>query len=154
MGLGLADEDSARLSGVAATASVLALVGNTALKYVVGRARPELNLGDASFNNLNKQATNSSFASSHTAVAFALITPFAQAYDMPWLYGLGALTAVGRVEQRQHWLSDTVAGGAMGYAISSAMMNARGGARFVGSQTGVPQVFVTPRQIQLAWAIP
>jgi len=153
MGLGLADDESARLAGVAATASALALVGNTALKYMVGRARPELNQGDAAFNNFNKQATNSSFASSHTAIAFALLTPFAQAYDMPWLYGLGVLTALGRVQERQHWLSDTVAGGAMGYAISSALMNARGGARFAGAKSGGPEVLVSPNQIQLAWAI-
>ena len=153
VGLGLADEESARLSGIAATSSVLALLANTSLKYAVGRARPELNLGDASFNHFNQQALNSSFASSHTAIAFALITPFAKAYDMPWLYGLGAMTAMGRVQERKHWLSDTVAGGAMGYAISSALMNARGTARTAGSALGEPEVFVAPNQIKVAWAI-
>ena len=152
MGLGLVDESSARLAGVAATSATLALVGNTALKYVVGRQRPDLNLGDASFNNLNSQAINSSFASSHTAVAFALLTPFAQSYDMPWLYGLGALTALARVQQRQHWLSDTVAGAAMGYAISSAMMNMRSGPHFAQTGSQGPQISVAPNQVQAAWA--
>lgn len=153
MGLGLADDESARLAGVAATASVMALAGNTALKVMVGRARPELNQGDASFNNFNTKAMSSSFASSHTAVAFALLTPFAQAYDMPWLYGLGVLTALGRIQERQHWLSDTVAGGAMGYAISSAMMNTQGGYHVAGANSTGPQVSVMPNRVQVAWAI-
>lgn len=153
MGLGLGDEGDAQLAGVAARASVLALATNTALKYAVGRARPELNQGSSSFSNFNAQATNSAFASSHTAIAFALVTPFAQAYDMPWLYSLGALTALGRMQQRQHWLSDTVAGGAMGYAISSALMSRRGGSRLAGGSSSMPEVFVSPNQIQLAWAM-
>jgi membrane-associated phospholipid phosphatase len=152
LGLGVMGEDNAQLAGVAATASVLALVGNTGLKYLVGRARPELNAGDTTFNNFNKQSTNSSFASTHTAVAFALLTPYAQANDMPWLYGLGALTAVGRIQERQHWLSDTVAGAAMGYGISSARMTARGKSRTSASKASEPDILVLPNQVQVAWS--
>ena len=57
------------------------------------------------------------------------------------------------MQQRQHWLSDTVAGGAMGYAISSALMNRRGGSRLAGGSSNMPEVFVSPNQVQLAWAI-
>ena len=155
LGLGVMGEDNAQLAGVAATASVLALAGNTGLKYMVGRARPELNSGDMTFNNMNKQATNSSFASTHTAVAFALLTPYAQANDMPWLYGLGALTALGRVQERQHWLSDTVAGAALGYGISTALMNARGPGRKDTSKATPatdPDILVGPNQVKVAWA--
>ena len=152
MGLGVGGDDNAQLAGVATTASVLALVGNTGLKYMVGRARPEMNAGDTTFNNFNKQATNSSFASSHTAVAFALLTPYAQANDMPWLYGLGALTALGRIQERQHWLSDTVAGAAMGYSISSALMSARGKSRTSTTKASEPDILVLPNQVQFAWS--
>ena len=155
LGLGVMGEDAAQLAGVAATASVLALVGNTGLKYMVGRARPELNSGDMTFNGLGKQATNSSFTSTHTAVAFALLTPYAQANDMPWLYGLGALTALGRVQERQHWLSDTVAGAALGYGISTALMNARGTGRQDQSKATLatdPAILVGPHQVKVAWS--
>lgn len=155
LGLGVMGEDNAQLAGVAATASVLALAGNTGLKYMVGRARPELNSGDMTFNNMNKQATNSSFASTHTAVAFALLTPYAQANDMPWLFGLGALTGLGRVQERQHWLSDTVAGAAMGYGISTALMSARGPGRKDASKATPatdPDIWVGPNQVKVAWA--
>jgi membrane-associated phospholipid phosphatase len=55
------------------------------------------------------------------STAFALVTPFAQQYDMPYLYALAATTAIARVEQREHWFSDTVAGGLLGYAVGSIM---------------------------------
>ena len=42
---------------------------------------------------------------------------FAEEYDAPWLYGLAAVTNLARVGSRNHWLSDTVAGSALGYAI-------------------------------------
>jgi hypothetical protein len=45
-----------------------------------------------------------------------------------------------------------VAGGAMGYAISSALMNSRGN-RFASADLGGPEVFVAPNQIKVAWAI-
>jgi len=62
-------------------------------------------------------------------MAFALATPFAQQYNQPWLYGLAGLSAVGRIQERDHWLSDTVAGGLMGYAIGSITQQQRASAR-------------------------
>jgi len=63
------------------------------------------------------------------AVAFALARPFAQQYNQPWLYGLAGLSAVGRIQKREHWFSDTVAGGLMGYAIGSITHQQRAKAR-------------------------
>jgi hypothetical protein len=43
----------------------------------------------------------------------------AQAYDQPWLYVLAATSASGRLQSREQWVSDTDAGGLLGYAIGS-----------------------------------
>ena len=56
-------------------------------------------------------------------VAFALATPFAQKYDAPWLYGLAAATGFGRIQERQHFFSDVVAGSLMGYGIASLLVD-------------------------------
>jgi membrane-associated phospholipid phosphatase len=100
--------------------SLESLAGAAALsiatKHAVGRARPEEGLG-----HLSRTANRSdaSFPSNHATVAFAAVTPFAQEYDAPWLYGLAAAGSLGRVAQRQHWVSDVVAGGLLGYAVGS-----------------------------------
>lgn len=91
-------------------------------KRAIGRARPFEELGASS---RSAKASNASFPSNHAAVAFAAVTPFAQEYDAPWLYGLAALGSLGRVADRQHWVSDVVAGGVVGYAIGSWLWQAQ-----------------------------
>lgn len=85
-------------------------------KRMIGRARPYEELGAISRSAKRSYA---SFPSNHAAVAFAAVTPFAQEYDAPWLYGLAAVGALGRVAARQHWVSDVVAGGVVGFTIGS-----------------------------------
>lgn len=91
-------------------------------KRIINRARPEEELG--SFSRSAKRS-DASFPSNHAAVAFAAVTPFAQEYDAPWLYGLAAVGSMGRVADRKHWLSDVVAGGVVGYAIGSWLWQAQ-----------------------------
>lgn len=85
------------------------------LKYVFARARPEDNLGPSEFHNSSVSKGDSSLPSIHTATLWGIITPFAKEYDMPWLYGIAALTNFSRVAGRKHWVSDTVAGSLIGY---------------------------------------
>lgn len=92
---------------------------NQGLRFLVGRARPTSGVGPSSFDGGRGRALQSSFASNHTALAFALATPFAQNYDAPWLYGAAALTGLSRVQSGDHWLSDVVAGGLLGYGVAS-----------------------------------
>ena len=40
---------------------------------------------------------------------------------MPWLYGVALLANAGRVAGRDHWVSDTVGGAFLGYAIGRSM---------------------------------
>ena len=58
-------------------------------------------------------------------VSFALVTPFAQRYGADWLYGVAGATAFGRIQERQHFVSDTVAGSLIGYGIGSWMLDSR-----------------------------
>ncbi|MBW8756818.1 MAG: phosphatase PAP2 family protein [Burkholderiales bacterium] len=113
----LAPEDPRERS--VATASVEAGVSAVVLaevsKLAINRSRPSDGRGAADFGH--DRATHSSFPSVHTALAWAVVTPFAQRYDAPWLYGVAALTNAARVSERKHWLSDTVAGSVLGYVV-------------------------------------
>lgn len=105
------------LESVAGTLAISELA-----KHAVGRARPNEELGPYRHTTDRKDA---SFPSNHSAVAFAAITPFAKEYDAPWLYGLAAVSSMGRVASRQHWVSDVVGGSVVGYAIGSWLWKAQ-----------------------------
>jgi membrane-associated phospholipid phosphatase len=113
------DESRPRLSdaGVAALeAGGLALIASTGLKYAVGRARPTTGAGKSEFEPFTSDDAFHSFPSRHTSVMWAAMTPYAKEFDMPWLYGVAALTNLARTGSREHWFSDTVAGSFLGYA--------------------------------------
>jgi membrane-associated phospholipid phosphatase len=95
---------------------VVAAALSAGTKHLVHRARPAEGLGPWS---RSCQCSDSSFPSSHAAIALATVTPFAKEFDAPWLYGLAAATSAGRVAGRKHWVSDVVGGGVAGYAVGS-----------------------------------
>lgn len=109
--------------GIISLQSIAGAAGvSMATKRLVGRARPDEELG--AFSRSGKRS-DASFPSNHAAVAFAAVTPFAQEYDAPWLYGVAAVGSMGRVADRKHWISDVVAGGVVGYAIGSWLWQAQ-----------------------------
>jgi membrane-associated phospholipid phosphatase len=112
-------------------------------KRIVGRARPNEELGPWT---RTADKSNASFPSNHSAVAFAAVTPFAQEYDAPWLYGLAAVTSVGRAASRQHWVSDVVGGGVIGYAVGSWLWKAQ-------RSDSKSQFAITPgpKEVSMAW---
>jgi hypothetical protein len=95
----------------------IGLVSTLGLKYIIGRDRPLTGKGASSFNFLSANNGNASMPSGHTAIMWAAVTPYAKAYDAPWLYGLAAVTNLARIGGRNHWFSDTVAGSLLGYGI-------------------------------------
>jgi hypothetical protein len=99
-----------------------AVAVSMATKRIAGRARPSEGLGQWSKTS---DHSNASFPSNHSTVAFAAVTPFAQEYDAPWLYGLAGASSMGRAAGRQHWVSDVVAGGVLGYAVGSWLWQAQ-----------------------------
>jgi membrane-associated phospholipid phosphatase len=115
-----------------------------ATKHVVGRARPSEGLGQW---ERTSDRSNASFPSNHATVAFAAVTPFAQEYDAPWLYGLAAVGSMGRTANRQHWVSDVVAGGVLGYAVGSWLWQAQRN----NSRSGLA-IAPGPKQIGVAWS--
>jgi membrane-associated phospholipid phosphatase len=136
-------------TGYSATeAGVTAIAAVTGLKYVFGRARPENGLGSTSFKPFSSTTGFDSFPSGHTIISWAIATPFAEEYDAPWLYGVAAITNLARVGSRQHWLSDTVAGSALGYGIGKIFWESGRSSNRTG-----PKVLVGPRSIGLSWAL-
>jgi membrane-associated phospholipid phosphatase len=100
-------------------------VSGTALKLAAGRRRPTETLSSDAWRN-----GGSSFPSMHATVTFAVGTVLAESgnEDYRWTrrflgYGLAAGTAYSRVHDGVHWLSDTVAGAALGMATGRFVLH-------------------------------
>jgi membrane-associated phospholipid phosphatase len=95
-------------------AAGLASVTNYAVAYATGRERPYQT------SDPNRWGSGgSSFPSLHVTAAFAVGTVFAESSNYVWFarfvgYGLAGFTGYLRLKHDQHWLSDTVAGAALG----------------------------------------
>jgi membrane-associated phospholipid phosphatase len=109
-------------------AAGLSTVTAYALKFVVAREGPD----QTSNPNEWRKSGGNSFPSWHSSAAFAVGTVLAESGndEYRWLrrllgYGLGAATSYERLKHNAHWLSDTVAGGALGIATANFTMNRR-----------------------------
>lgn len=143
---GIADDYAADTAWTAFKAVGVSLGVQYGAKYAIGRARPELNLGSRNFSSGANGASDSSLPSGHMTAAFAFVTPFAQRYGAPWLYGVAVATAYGRIQQRKHWVSDTVAGSLLGYGIAS-LINDHDRRR-----RNAPQISIGPdRHLAVEW---
>jgi hypothetical protein len=142
---GIAGPGATTTAETSLKAGAYAIGASFMTRYAVGRARPYQEMGNANFDGFNTGAFQSGFTSNHVSLAFALATPYAQKHDMPWLYGVAGLSALGRIQTRDHWLSDTVASAFMGYAIGTLAGNQP------RSDKGVHYV-VTPQSVQAHWS--
>lgn len=111
------------------------------LKLLSGRQRPSYYDPNASdpepkfhgpFNStgrdVNGTRLNSSFPSGHTTVAFAAATVFAMEYkDRPLIpiisYTAASLIGLSRITENAHWITDVVAGAALGYLTGRQVVN-------------------------------
>jgi membrane-associated phospholipid phosphatase len=98
------------------------------LGYATGRERPD---ATTSPNEWGKGGD--SFPSLHTTVAFAVGTVFAESGndEYRWIrriigYGVASATGYVRVSENVHWLSDSVAGAALGIATARFLLNRQG----------------------------
>ena len=103
----------------------LSFVSAYALKYIVRRPRP-----DATTNPNHFFGGGDSFPSEHVTAAFAVGTVLAESGnpEFRWIrrtigYGVGFGTAYLRMKHNAHWLSDTVAGAALGMATAHFVMD-------------------------------
>jgi len=134
-------------TGLISMQSVAAATGLTLIgKYAIGRARPDEDRGPWTSVGAGRNRSDASFPSGHSAIAFAAVTPFAKEYDAPWLYSVAAVGAAGRVAGRKHWVSDTVAGGILGYAVGSWLWHAQRDQ----SKSGL-SINPGPKEVSVTW---
>jgi membrane-associated phospholipid phosphatase len=107
-------------------AATLSTVTATVFKFTIRRQDPY----QTSDPNAWEKSGGSSFPSVHASAAFAIGTVLAESGsdEVRWIrrllgYGLGAFTAYERLKHNQHWLSDTVAGAAVGISTAHFVMN-------------------------------
>jgi membrane-associated phospholipid phosphatase len=114
---GLIGHDVAlRTAGTRIAASLAtAAVFSTSLKYSVGRERPDAVTEPNVFRPFSGA---DAFPSGHTTMAFALATALSDEIHRPWaslgLFAFATGTGWSRLNDNKHWLSDVVAGSAIG----------------------------------------
>ena len=130
VGVVAGDADLQRAGGrmVAAVGMAGVLMGGT--KVLLGRSRPNENVGAfkfhpfTSFKDSAGIQTRGSMPSGHTTAAFAIATSLADdIHSTPLnivLYTFAVGTAYSRINDNRHWFSDTVAGAILG--IGSAKL--------------------------------
>lgn len=143
------DDRLARTAYSSLRAGVFTLAASQGVRFAVGRARPIDERGAADFDGFSRTALRSSFTSNHVSTAFAFATPLAEEYDMPWLYGLAGLTSLGRVADRKHWVSDTVGGALLGYAMGRAIWSWNRDPKRRG-----PEIAFDGRSLHAKWTLP
>ena len=119
------DSNGRREAWTMLEAAALSTVTAYALKYVIAREGPD----ETSNPNQWFKGGGNSFPSWHSTAAFAVGTVLAESGndEYRWLrrllgYGLGVATSYERMKHNAHWLSDTVAGGALGAATANFTM--------------------------------
>jgi membrane-associated phospholipid phosphatase len=121
------DRDGYREGWAMAEAAALSGVTAYALKFAAGRQTPEQT------TNPNEWfRSGSSFPSFHSTEAFAVGTVLAESGNDAYRflrrllgYGLGIATSYERLKHNAHWLSDTVAGAALGISSAHFAMDRR-----------------------------
>lgn len=125
------DSDGRREFHTMMEAATLAVGTNYVLKFAGGRQRP-----DQTSNANRWWAGGSSFPSVHATLAFAVGSVLAESGndEYRWIrralgYGVAGFTVYERLDHNAHWLSDTVAGAALGTATARFAMNRRDNAQ-------------------------
>jgi membrane-associated phospholipid phosphatase len=127
----IGDRDGYRETWSLFEAGVFSTATSEILTLAAGRERPDATTSP----NMWRQGGDS-FPSVHASAAFAIGTVFAESGndEYRWIrrilgYGIAAGTAYIRVRENVHWLSDTVAGSALGIATARFVLNRQGGER-------------------------
>lgn len=122
---------------------------STMIKLGLGRRRPFSSEDQYTFGPFSK--ADASFPSGHTMTAFALATGVSdEVHSVPvtiGMYTLATGVAWSRMNDNKHWLTDVVAGAAIGIT-SVKLMNGRW--RVFG--LSAPRVLLGPGQAGLAWS--
>ena len=123
------------------------------MKIVVSRSRPS---ADKGAYNIRPFSGGTSFPSGHATQAFAVASVIATHYDELWIkasaYGVASLVGFARLYHDKHFLSDVVAGAAIGTVVGRTVV------RFNDARRGGTTLAITPlidgdaRGVQLAYS--
>jgi membrane-associated phospholipid phosphatase len=98
-------------------------------KDLFNRSRPYTDRGATDFHlfRFSNAHEFTSFPSGHASNIFSLVTVITKQYPAWWLkvpaYTLAVSVALQRIDDRQHWTSDVVVGGLLGYWVGSRLVN-------------------------------
>jgi len=113
-----------------------------ALKFTIGRARPDAEQGAHSFSPFQGSA---SLPSGHATQAFAVASVIAGHYRSWWVwtvaYGTAGLVGFSRVYHDVHWTSDVLAGAFIGTAVGWSVVKLNRGE---APREGTPRISVAP----------
>jgi membrane-associated phospholipid phosphatase len=133
-GFAFHDQEAKDTAFDAAMSALLSTAITDGVKIIVGRARPEQNLGAAHFDPFGG---DKSFPSGHSTTAFAIGSVIAAHSDQAWVkvsaYSIASLVAFSRVYHDEHWTSDVAAGALLGTVVGESvvrlnrLVRARGG---------------------------
>jgi membrane-associated phospholipid phosphatase len=120
----LSHDDHQRETGIlAGEAAINTFAVDTTFKYAFGRERPNQGQGLGNFFQYGV-----SFPSDHSAVAWSIASVIAHEYPSPFtkfaVYGLATAVSASRVLGKQHFPSDVVVGGAIGWLIGRQIYRA------------------------------
>jgi membrane-associated phospholipid phosphatase len=117
------DQEAKDTAFDAAMSALLSGAMTDGLKIIVGRARPEQNLGAAHFDPFGG---DKSFPSGHATMAFAVGSVIAAHSDQAWVkasaYSIASLVAFSRVYHDAHWSSDVAAGALIGTVVGETIV--------------------------------
>jgi membrane-associated phospholipid phosphatase len=98
-------------------------------KGVFGRSRPYTDRGAKHFDlfKFSKNGDFKSMPSGHVSSIFSTVTVLTKQHEVWWVeipaYTFAVAVAFQRMNSRNHWFSDTVVGGALGYWVGSTLVN-------------------------------
>lgn len=117
------DQEAKDTAFDAAMSGLLSGAITDGLKVIVGRARPEQDLGAAHFDPFGG---DKSFPSGHATTAFAIGSVIAAHSDQAWVkvsaYSIASLVAFARVYHDAHWSSDVAAGALIGTVVGETVV--------------------------------
>jgi hypothetical protein len=132
---------------LAGEAALNSLVTVEALKYSLGRERPYQNGGSGAFFQ-----GGTSFPSEHAAAAWSIAGVIAHEYPgtVPSLfaYGMASAVSISRIRAHQHFPSDVLIGGVLGYLISQNIYRRHHDAELGGATFESPRETVSDEKMR------
>ena len=120
---------------LAGEAALNGLLVSGALKYAMGRERPNEDAGEGRFWKAGK-----SFPSGHAMVSWSVATVVAHEYPGTLTkflaYGAASAVSASRVTAREHFLSDALVGSTLGYLIGRHVYRTRHNPELPGAEWG------------------